>query len=85
MKQGLEDANLKLNTLVDHLNLPATYQGASSHGMCPSALVVPAHFQDCSLHVAPCFVPTSDSTTSASLLNGKKPFKDIVSSAMKWI
>ena len=71
MKQGLEDANSKLNTLVDRLNIPAVYQGASGHGMSPSASspVVPAHFQDGSLHAASHFVPTSDSTASASCLS----------------
>jgi hypothetical protein len=67
VKQGLEDANSKLNTLVDRLNLPATFQGpvsASGHGMCPSAPIpiAPAPFG--SLHAAPCFIPTNDSTAS---------------------
>ena len=30
MKQGLEEANTKLNTLVDRLNLPATFQGSQA-------------------------------------------------------
>ena len=45
MKQGLEDANSKLNTLVDRLNSPAILQGpgsASSLGTCPSAPVAPS-------------------------------------------
>lgn len=71
MKQGLEEANSKLNTLVDCLNLPATFQGTSGHGMCPSAPVSPAHFD--SLHVVrppvPLFIPTSDSTAGTSCLS----------------
>ena len=72
MKQGLEDANSKLNTLVDRLNLPATFQGsvsASGHGMCSSApiSVAPASFG--SPHAVPCFISTSDSNASATHLS----------------
>ena len=73
MKQGLEEANTKLNTLVDRLNLPATFQGsqavsASGYGMCPpeSVQVAPASFA--SLHAAP-FFPTNDSTADAIRLS----------------
>ena len=71
MKQGLEDANSKLNTLVDRLNLPTTFKGsisASDHEMCSSAPIPVALAPFGSLHVAPC-VSTSDSTTDTSYLS----------------
>jgi hypothetical protein len=66
MKQGLEDANSKLNTLVDNLKLTpqATFQGSGSTfgpGTCPSVVQSGSH------HAAPSVIPTTSDSTASHL------------------
>jgi hypothetical protein len=75
MKQGLEDANSKLNTLVNQLTPPAKLQGSgSTSGLatCPSAQVVqPLPFS--SLHAAPSIIPTISDSTISHLSHASQP------------
>jgi hypothetical protein len=74
MKQGLEDANSKLNTLVDRLNLPVMQDSGStfSLGMCPSAQAAQS-FPSSSLHAVSNFVPTSSDSTTNRLSHISQP------------
>jgi hypothetical protein len=75
MKQELEDANSKLNTLVDRLIPPAMLQGSGSTfglGTCPSTEVIqPLPFG--SLHAAPSIIPTSSNSTTSRLSHASQP------------
>jgi hypothetical protein len=66
MKQGLEDANSKLNTLVDRLNLPVVQEPSGSTfslGTCPTTQVA----QSLPFHVVPSLIPTSTDSTTGHL------------------